>query len=233
MKPPVIAIIPARGGSKGLPGKNIALLNNKPLIRHTIDCALESTLFDAILVTTDCDNIANVAHQAGEKVTIIKRPQALATDKALTFDAANHAIKKFYNIKPIHADLTIMLLQPTSPLRTHKHIAEAFEKFNEDTVNSVISVVEEEHSAFKNFIIKDDASITPLFTIEHLSMPRQNLPKIVRQNGAIYIIKYKHFLQNKSFYAEPSWGYMMDNHASIDIDTLKDLETAEKILTNV
>ena len=134
----LIAIITARGGSKGLPGKNIKLFNNLPLIAHSIKAAQESEIFDKILVTTDCSDIAKVAIDFG--ATVLMRPSVLAEDTSSSYDVVEHVIKS-------EADLgnkynSFMLLQPTSPLRNAVHIKEAYHLYLKSSAASVLSIVE-------------------------------------------------------------------------------------------
>lgn len=227
----VVAVVPARGGSKSIPQKNIIALADKPLIHYSLEAALLSPIVDYIILSTDCDKIAEVS-AISTRVNFIKRPDELATDTASTYEAVYNALEQFLKQNPHISsnEITLILLQPTSPLRNHQHISEAFELFQSRQAKSLFGICEEEHSSFKNFIYNDRSELTPLFTKEHLAMPRQKLPTVVRQNGAIYIINYEDFCREKSFYAEPAIGYMMDKDSSVDIDNFSDLEKAEAIL---
>ena len=218
----MIAIITARGGSKGLPGKNIKNLCGKPLIAHTIDAALSAKIFDQVIVTTDCDKIASESVKFGAEV--IKRPLELAQDHSSSYDAVAHVLQTLTN-KGMSCD-SFMLLQPTSPLRTEKHILEAYQKFLNSNCSSLASVVETDITPFK-CLVEEAENIQPLFSWEHLSMPRQSLPKTFLINGAIYICKVNEFLTDKSFFIKPFETYFMNNIDSIDIDTLKDFSAAE------
>ncbi|ELV2779730.1 acylneuraminate cytidylyltransferase family protein, partial [Enterobacter cloacae] len=139
-----IALIPARGGSKRLPDKNIKLLNGKPLIAWTIIAARESGLFDDIIVSTDSENIASLAKKFGANVPFI-RPQNLSDDTATTAEVVRHAVDFIQQAEKVSIDI-ICLLQPTSPLRTATHIKEAFNLYKEKKAKSVISVCKVEHS---------------------------------------------------------------------------------------
>jgi len=139
----IIAIIPARGGSKRLPGKNIKLLADKPLIAWTIEAALESKVFDHVFVSTDCDEIAQVAKTFGAEVPFL-RPAEIATDTATTNDVVTHLVEWFekeYN----RAVTTVAILQPTSPLRNAKNVQEAFALMGNEDTKAVVSVCELEY----------------------------------------------------------------------------------------
>lgn len=220
----VVGIIPARGGSKGIPNKNIVNLCGKPLIHYTIDAAIESNVFDNIIVTTDCNMISRAVKHYKD-ISIVKRPDDLATDKALTIDAILHVISQQ---KDNNCD--IILLQPTSPLRKASHIKDSYSLFKRKSAKSLISITKEMHTPFKNFIIDDNGFVSPLFSINHLSLPRQSLPEVARQNGAIYIAHAEDLIKHNSFYIEPAIGYEMSYETSVDIDTKQDLKNVESRL---
>ncbi|AOF90180.1 acylneuraminate cytidylyltransferase family protein [Sinorhizobium sp. RAC02] len=220
------ALIPARGGSKGLPRKNVIDLAGKPLIAYSIEAALGCAAVGSVYVTTDDTEIASVSVRHGAQH--IARPAALATDDAPTFVAVEHAIAVLAERgeMPEH----IVLLQPTSPLRDARHLAEAIAAYEAVDVPALISVCEEEHHPYKSFRVDDSGRLEPLFDAPSLSKPRQELPKIYRQNGAIYIIRTETLLRAKSFYVAGCVPYVMSAAASVDVDTIEDLHRCEEML---
>ena len=219
----IVAIITARGGSKGLPRKNILDLNGKPLIAHTIDAALKSKLFSKVIVTTDDDEIKEVSLKYGAEV--IDRPHELATDSASSLDVLEHSLRTLEKEEYTH----FILLQPTSPLRNEIHIKEAWDKYKKLKASSLISVVEVEHTPFK-MLIERDGQVEPLIKWEDLTKPRQELPKAFLPNGAIYISEVNKFLKNKNLFEKPLEMYEMSKKESIDIDTKDDLELTSKLM---
>jgi len=213
----IVAIITARGGSKGLPRKNVLDLDGKPLIAHTIISAINSKIFSKIIVTTDDNEIKKVSLKYGAEV--IDRPTELATDNASSLDVIEHAL----SILPKEGYTQFMLLQPTSPLRNETHIKEAWQKYIEEKSSSLISVVEVEHTPFK-MLIEKDGDIEPLTKWEDLTKPRQKLPKAFLPNGAIYISEVNSFLETKNLFEKPLSIYQMNQRDSIDIDKKEDLE---------
>jgi len=215
----IVAIITARGGSKGLPRKNVLDLNGKPLIAHTIDAAINSKVFEKVIVTTDDKEIKNVSLQYG--VEVIDRPKELATDTASSLDVIEHALLDLQANGENYSHF--ILLQPTSPLRNAIHIQEAWKKYSEEEASSLISVVEVEHTPFK-MLIEKDGKIEPLTQWEDLTKPRQKLPKAFLPNGAIYISEVNRFLKAKNLFEKPLEIYIMSQEDSIDIDTQENLE---------
>ena len=228
MNTDIVAIITARGGSKGLPRKNVLDLNGKPLIAYTIDAAIASNIFSKIIVTTDDEEIKNVSLKYGADV--IDRPKILATDTASSLDVIEHALNELTDQEEKFTHF--ILLQPTSPLRNSIHIQEAWKKYQDEKVNSLVSVCEVEHSPFKMLMEKENGEIVPLTKLEHLTMSRQKLPKTYLPNGAIYISKVDDFLKNKNLFEDKLHIYFMNNEVSIDIDDLNDFIFVEKLLNS-
>lgn len=226
MKTSVVAIITARGGSKGLPRKNVLDLAGKPLIAHTIQAALESKIFDKVVVTTDDTEIKEVSLQYGAEV--IDRPEYLATDSASSLDVIVHALEALKE-NGTKQYTHFVLLQPTSPLRTATHIKESWSKYLKDDANSLVSVMEVEHPPQK-MLIEKNGEVTPLTKWEDLTKPRQSLPKAYLPNGAIYIIKIEDFLKSKNIFEEALSIYLMNQKCSIDIDSENDLEIVKGYL---
>jgi len=220
----VLAIIPARGGSKGLPGKNIRLLGDKPLIAWTIQAALGTDCITRTVVTTDCKEIAKVAKKFGADVPFL-RPEALGTDSATTADVVYHVINSINENFDI-----IILLQPTSPYRNEYDIQNAFDIYSSKYVSSVVSVCETDKSPYWCFWRNEDTSITPILSMVEQFSRRQGLPKAYSLNGAIYIVDNKKFIGSQKFIYDDSLSYVMDKKSSIDIDDLMDFKLAELLL---
>lgn len=223
----ILAIIPARGGSKRLPRKNILDLNGKPLIQWSIDAALECKYIDKILVTTDDDEIINYVKK-NNNIEIIKRPDELASDTAKSFDAIVHAIDQLTTTYEY-----IILLQPTSPLRTYQHINEAIELLDKKNAHAIVSVVEMDHSPlWSNTLPKNDSMVNFLET-NVIDKRSQELEMYYRLNGAIYICKTDKLLKENSFFIEDNiFAYKMDRKSSIDIDEEIDFQFTEFLLNN-
>ena len=220
----ILAIIPARGGSKGLIGKNIKPLNGKPLICHTIGEAFKSKHLLRVFVSTDASSIANISKNCGAK--IIDRPAELARDDSPTIDVILHVID---TLKDISNQDIIILLQPTSPLRNSIDIDAALEKFMKTDCDSVISMCKVEHSPYWYFRY-DGEKLKPLLGDEHLKMRRQELPDVYRPNGAIYITTIKNLYKNNGFYCDNIVPYIMPRERSIDIDAEIDFKLAELLI---
>jgi CMP-N,N'-diacetyllegionaminic acid synthase len=221
----ITAIITARGGSKGLPRKNIRQLNGKPLIAYSILAARGCGTIDRCVVSTDDEEIAAISRKWGAEV--LMRPPELAQDTSTSEDAVCHVIQSIKKIEPF-PDMFV-LLQPTSPLRNSKHLFDCVTAFNPESFNSAISITETEHHPFKSLRC-DNNSLEPLFELKYLGAPRQQLPKIFRPNGAIYLAKTDLFLARKTFFIEPVMPFFMDARASVDIDADIDLIVAETLL---
>jgi CMP-N-acetylneuraminic acid synthetase len=223
----VIAIITARAGSKGIPHKNIRPLAGKPLIAYTIEAALDCGYIDRVIVSTDGAEIERTSLNWGAET--LHRPVHLTTDTSLSEDAVFHAIETLGE-GGLFCDLTV-LLQPTSPLRRGLHISEALEMFDGGDSDCLVSITETEHSPFKCFK-EEDTGLVPLLGEEKLFVPRQDLPRTYRDNGAIYIVRTDYFRKNRTFYCPGFLGYRMTGADSIDIDTEFELEMAELVLRN-
>ena len=219
----IIAIIPARGGSKRIPEKNIRLLAGKPLIAYTILAAKESKYLDDFYVSTNSIRIMKVAKRYGAK--IIRRPNRLATDKSPMIDVIIHSLDwmEKRNIRPE----IIVVLQPTSPLRDSKDIDNAINLFKKSKCHSVVSVVEA--PLFWGFILKG-TYIRPIFSKRYLKTRSQNLPKTFLPNGAIFISTPENIRKYKSFYTNKTIPYIMPKEKSVDIDTIEDFVLAEVII---
>lgn len=219
-----IAIIPARSGSKGLKDKNIIDLCGKPLIAYSIEAALETGLFDHVIVSTDSEHYAEVAQHYGAEVMM--RGEALSNDKATTFMVLEDILK---NRLQESIDYFV-LLQPTSPLRTSKHITEAIEKFEAKIENFdfLVSMKEAEHAKVLVNPIDDDESLK-YFDTDFSNYRRQGY-KDYSPNGAIFIAKPDSYLEQKHFFGAKALSYIMSAEDSVDIDGALDLIIAKSII---
>lgn len=220
----VLAIIPARGGSKGLKGKNVAPINGVPLIAFTIKAARESKYVDHCLVSSDCPVILEVARSQDSEV--ILRPPELASDIASSECVVEHAVSNYPGF-----DL-ILLLQPTSPLRTSMDIDRSIEALIDHHATAVISVYEPKHTPFKCFKMNEHGFLTGLIDNKTPFMRRQDLPVALMPNGAIYLIYTRDFLNNASFFTDQTIPYIMSFESSADIDTQEDLDHVAQLLRN-
>lgn len=225
-----IAIIPARGGSKRLPDKNLKLFCGKPLIVWTIDAAKNYGKFDLILVSTDSLKIANIASQAGASVPFI-RPSSLASDNATTNDVIEHAVNWIEQNENTSIS-RVTLLQPTSPLRDSNDICHAMQLFSAKKADAVISVSELEHPIQYCNQLSDDLSMSGFLSKEAFYRS-QDLATFYRLNGAIYIFDRKFVGNLNSIYSGHSFAYVMDKKKSIDIDDEYDFLIAECIKSNL
>ncbi len=217
----VLALIPARGGSKRLPRKNVRLLNGKPLIGWTIDAARGSRYVDDVFISTDDQEIADAAWEHGIDVPELRCAE-LASDSATAESVLADVLKRYESKVDI-----VVLLQPTSPLRTHVHIDEALELFVSKKAHSVASVTQCEHSPLWANTLPEDGSMKNFIRPEALRRS-QDLPSYYRLNGAIYAFDAKQFMQNERIqYTSKSFSYVMDNHVSLDIDNQIDFDMAE------
>jgi N-acylneuraminate cytidylyltransferase len=221
----ILGLVTARSGSKGIPGKNIVSLAGRPLIQYTIDAAKASHSIDSVVVSTDDTGIAGIAKQLG--TVVVMRPKALATDTSPVVDAVVHALDTL-KMKGYSPEI-IILLQPTSPLRSGEDIDRALDIFTGSDAESVISVCEAEHSPYWDFVIKNDI-LHPVFEENASGKRRQDLPKVFRPNGAIYIITPKTLRRYNGFITEKCRPYIMPRERSVDIDTSFDLFIAECLL---
>ncbi|MCM1118669.1 MAG: acylneuraminate cytidylyltransferase family protein [bacterium] len=224
----MIAVIPARGGSKGVPQKNIRLLSGRPLIEYTIAAAKESCLFEKIVVSTDSEQIAAVAVQAGAEVPFL-RPMEISGDSASSDDAVLHALD-FYEKRGEYFD-KVCKLQPTSPLRRANHIIDAYKLMHDKKATFLVSICECEHSPLWCGTIDMETLRMDEFIREEAKRAcRQELPQYYRLNGAIYMGWTDAYKENRSFLGKNCVGYIMSQEESVDIDTSLDFSFAELIM---
>ena len=210
-----LAIIPARGGSKRLPGKNILNFAGKPLIAWTIDAALKSNHISRVIVSTDDEAIAEIAVKHGAEVPFLRNAE-LANDESTTVDVVLDLLTRI-NENYQH----IALLQPTSPLRTTQHINESINKLGDN--DAVISVVKTDHPIEWCNMLPADNSMDGFIDDRSKNMRSQEFPDRYRVNGAIYFIKTSKLLDEKTFQLNKgAVAYIMDASSSVDIDTMQD-----------
>lgn len=224
MKP--LVVIPARGGSKRLPGKNIMPLNGKPLINYTIEAAREVFEDSNICVSTDDLQIKKVVEKTGLKIPFL-RPEDLATDTADTRSVLLHAYN-FYKINRNYEADTIVLLQPTSPFRMGHHISECLKLYNQD-IDQVLSVKETDANPY--FLLFEENKDGYLEKILSGNFTRkQDCPVVYEINGAIYIINVESLTASKTLAFKKTKKFIMDKTSSVDIDDAFDFNLAEFIL---
>lgn len=227
-----VAIIPARGGSKGLHRKNVRSLGGIPLIAHTIRAAKKSVV-ERVIVSTDDEEIADIALEWGAEVPFM-RPPELSTDSATSLAVLQHALRYMETNEGMEID-TVVFLQPTSPFRNHDHINEAFQTFLQSNKTSLISVtdVHEFHPYFM-FTLTESNTLEPLFNIPNRPLRRQDLPPMYRINGAIYITRRVYYETVSPESAIFDWNsvgaYVMDGPSSVDINDYLDFQRAEWLL---
>lgn len=225
MKP--LVVIPARGGSKGVPRKNIKLLHGKPLIQYTIEAARDVFQDEVICVSTDDHEIKGIVEQIGLKVPFI-RPKELATDQAGTYEVLLNAIDH-YEKAGYYPD-ALILLQATSPFRTGKHIKEALLLFNEKC-DMLVSVTETKANPY--FTLREENEDGWLIKSKEGSfVRRQDAPKVWELNGAIYILRISELKHNPLDKIRKTIKYSMDEYSSIDIDNQLDWDFAEFLIQN-
>jgi len=223
----ILAIIPARGGSKGVIRKNVRNLADKPLIAYTIEAAKTSKYFDRIIVSTEDLEIASVSKSYGAEVPFL-RPMELALDSTPGIEPILHCLEWLEKEQDYVPDY-VCLLQCTSPLRNNHQINGAIEEMFNKNADSIVSVYESdkspywmkkiEHGKLKNYI-KDNKSYTR----------RQDIPKAYMLNGAIYICKTKLLIKNRNWYSENTIPYIMDKNTSVDIDDINDFRFIEYLM---
>lgn len=221
----MIAIIPARGGSKGVPHKNIRNLNGKPLIAYTIEAALNSKYIDKVLVTTDDIEIATISQKYGASVPFM-RPDYLATDTASAIDVYLHAVE--FVKKNFKNDISkFMVLLPTAPLRKTKHIDEAVEQFLKAKAQTLVAMKEADTPISWYYLLQKDGTVRNANFDSNNMANRQMNKKYYIPNGAIYILDYQLLKKQRTYYSENTIPYIMSSEESVDIDTQFDFKIAE------
>ncbi|MFH1738105.1 MAG: acylneuraminate cytidylyltransferase family protein [bacterium] len=226
-----LGIIPARGGSKGLPRKNVRILGGKPLIAHSIEEAHRSRL-DRVILSTDDDEIA----EAGRKCQVeipFKRPPEFATDEVASLMVLLHALEFMENQEGFYPDV-VVYLQPTSPFRTAEHINEALDLLESSGATSVMGMTEVYDHPYFMFELNKDKRLRPFMYIQDRPLRRQDVPYYYRINGAIYISKREYYRNISPVKPvcdfEDCAAYIMDGASSVDINDYLDFQRAELLL---
>lgn len=221
----VLAIIPARGGSKGVPRKNLRPLGDRPLIAWSIAAAKQSRYIDKVLVTSDDAEILEAARRWGCGA-MIRRPAELASDEAPLEGALIHALD--------HADASydyIVLLQPTSPFRTPGDIDETISLCLSAKASACLSICEPSKSPYWMCNRTQDGHLKPILVLETPATRRQDLPRAYALNGAVYVADIPWFRSNRTFYNDETIGYVMPQDRSLDIDTEFDFALADALVS--
>jgi len=224
-----LAIIPARGGSKGLPGKNIKELCGKPLIAWSIEAGLECQYLDEIVVTTDCQKIANISRKYGASVPFL-RPGFLSTDTATSFDVIKHTVEYYKNELGKEFDY-IVLLEPTSPLRKFNDIEIPIRRLIDSHADAIVGIckTEDQNPAFLVTKNKNEC-ITGYESTNMKVLRRQDIQDVYFFEGTIYISKINILLKRKTFYHENTIGYEVPKFKSLEIDDIEDFVMVEAMM---
>ena len=225
-----LLVIPARCGSKGIKFKNIVDLNGKPLIYYTLKIAKKlkkNKLIDSIFISTDCVEIKSICEKYGIKVDSL-RVKSLSGDRVKTSEVILSIINS-YKIKNINFN-NVLLLQPTSPLRSYNQVANALTKFKLSDNNSLISVYKDSTLSDSILYYKSKEILIPKTNLHNLGSMRQEKKDLYVRNGAIYIFKTDYFLLNKSIICKSPGYFEMDKISSINIDEYEDLEIARRLI---
>ncbi|MDY6530296.1 acylneuraminate cytidylyltransferase family protein, partial [Acinetobacter faecalis] len=225
----VTALIPARGGSKRLPRKNVKLLHGKPLIAWSIEVAKASKYIDRVIVSTDDEEIKKISEQYEAEVPFL-RPEHLSNDHASSFDVIKHTID---SLQLDRSNELIVLLQPTSPLRLVSEIDTALEFFVQKNAKGVVSISETEHSPMWSNTLPENGCMSDFIRPEVQGKRSQDLPTFFRLNGSISIYETLALLeQSKIFFDNNVYGFETALETAIDIDTGLDFLIAETIMKN-
>ena len=223
-----LGLINARGGSKGIPGKNIKLLNGKPLIAYSIEAGLAASRISRVVVSTDSTEIAEVARQHGADVPFM-RPLGLASDTALQLDAIRHAVS-FLEAEGDFYDV-IVLLQPTCPLRSYLDVDKAVDLMEKSAADTVISVMQVHgQHPLTMYVGGPENTLLPLMDSNKAGVLRQEFPRVLWRNGAIYGIRRDVLMDQNTLYGSKVVGYEMPEECSANIDEPVDWIVTEALL---
>ena len=227
----ILGVIPARGGSKGVPRKNIKILGNKPLIEYTSAIALKSNYLDTVVLSSDDDEIIEIGKKLGLDVPF-KRPKNLADDSATSLSVLKHVINYFEEKKQFFD--AVCLLQPTSPFRTISFLESAIQKFINSDTDSLVSVLEVPHEYNPHWTFKESTNghLTIATGDKNIISRRQDLPKSYHRDGSIYITKTHVIKEQNSLYGNSIAFIESSKKTYVNIDTLQDWEKAEEMLEN-
>jgi len=226
----IIGLIPARGGSKGIPGKNIALCGGRPLLAHTAVAALNAKSLDLVILSTDDPLIASVGIKWGLDVPFV-RPTELASDTASSLSVIAHTLK-FVQSAGTYVD-AIVLLQPTSPLRASRHIDEAVSLLLDSGADTVVSVMEVPHRFHpRSLMCIEENTLHPLIKGGDFVLRRQDFPSLYARNGPAILAIRPAQIATGYLYSGNTVPYVMPSIDSLDVDTPEDLELADTIISH-
>lgn len=223
----ILGIIPARGGSKGVPRKNLRPLAGKPLIAWTIEAAQGSSLLDRVILSSEDEEIMETARQHGLDVPF-KRPPELARDDTPGILPVLHALEMLSSENYTH----VVLLQPTSPLRNSEDIDGAIRLCIDRAAPSCVGVCETPHPPWWMFGMNEEKKLSPIMAAKDIPSRRQDAPKTYQLNGAVYVAETRFIKSNKGFIGPESLGFAMPAERSLDIDSELDLALAESLLAS-
>lgn len=226
----VVGLIPARGGSKGIPRKNLVTISDRPLIAYSIVAGLEAKGVDHVLVSTDDNEIAEVSQRWGAKVPFM-RPAEIASDEAPMLGVVAHALD--WCEKHLGVVEAMVLLQPTSPLRQPNHIDDALDIFRRENASSVVSVVKVPHNYNPYSVMRmSQGRLEPFLTDLPQIRRRQNKPAVYARNGPSVLVSGRETIQQSDLYGERVFPYLMAHEDSLDIDEPGDIELLSVALLN-
>lgn len=220
----ILAVIPARGGSKGVPGKNIKLVGGKPLIAWMIEAAKKSIHIDRLILSSDDNEIIRVAGNYGCEAPFV-RPSDLARDDSSISDVILHVLDKILGYD------YVALLQPTSPLTLTEDIDGCIEFCISNNSKSTVSVTRPGKSPYWMFKMAEDNKLSALLGEQYLNRSRQDLPVAYLPTGAVYVSEINCFLENRSFYSDSTTGFEIPRERSIDIDSILDFKIMEAVIS--
>lgn len=221
----ILAVIPARGGSKGVPRKNLRVVAGRPLIAWTIEAAQGSRYIDCLIVSSDDPTIIEAARREGCEAPFV-RPAELARDETPGIDPVLHALRELPGFD------YVVLLQPTSPLRSAQDIDGCIDRCVAGGVDACVSVSEPDKSPYWMYTFAPDARLVPLLGTAGVGHRRQDLPPVYALNGAVYVARCDTLAKSRSFIGDNTIGYVMPEERALDIDTELDLEIAQLLLAS-
>lgn len=224
-KKKLLAIIIARGGSKGIPRKNLSVINGFPLIYWTINAAKNSIYIDKVILSSDDEEIISTASIFGVTESI-RRSDELSGDDVSSVDVVLDAIDLYGDYE------YVLMLQPTSPLRTSQDIDSAYLAVSNSGADSIVSVCRSKETPYWTYRLDEFGGLVSLLEVPKDGYRRQNLPQTYYLNGAIYIARTEYLLREKSYISNGTLSYVMEESKSLDIDTMEDLETFSGILNS-
>ncbi len=227
--PYILGIIPARGGSKGIPGKNIVPVVGRPLIAYTIEAAKGSTFLTDILISTDSKSIARCAEDCGIRCDTF-RPAKLATDEAKTIDVVSYELLRYEEIHQVRVDV-VVVLQPTVPLRSSQDIDESLKIFFKRKATSLVSVCEAISAHPRTMYYLDGEHLIPLLDEGKRLIRRQDVKKVFLRNGALYIANRELITEKNTLVDENPLAYIMPEERSVNIDSQFELMIVKCILS--